>query len=163
MQAAALGYKEQRTLFVLCSQYVLFGLTHSLRGRPQGLCVGRSIYAPETKRPPQLAARLASVGGPVFCRLAAEPGPRLNLKMSRLVFTVSQDGIGIFTHWAAGAQQGVRSMRQFVCAFLKDEAGATAIDYGLIAAGIAVVIIATVQGIGTNLKTTFGSVQTALK
>jgi pilus assembly protein Flp/PilA len=54
-------------------------------------------------------------------------------------------------------------MRQFVRAFLKDESGATAIEYGLIAAGIAVVVIATVQGIGTNLKTTFGSVQTALK
>jgi pilus assembly protein Flp/PilA len=54
-------------------------------------------------------------------------------------------------------------MRQLVSAFLKDESGATAIEYGLIAAGISVVIIATVQGVGTNMKTTFGSVQTALK
>ena len=47
--------------------------------------------------------------------------------------------------------------------FLKDESGATAIEYGLIAAGIAVAIIATVQGLGGNLNTTFGSVQSALK
>jgi pilus assembly protein Flp/PilA len=47
--------------------------------------------------------------------------------------------------------------------FVKDENGATAIEYGLIAAGIAVAIIAVVQGVGTNLNTTFASVQTALK
>jgi pilus assembly protein Flp/PilA len=47
--------------------------------------------------------------------------------------------------------------------FLRDESGATAIEYGLIAAGISVAIIAAVQGLGTNLNTTFGSVQTALK
>ena len=46
--------------------------------------------------------------------------------------------------------------------FAKDESGATAIEYGLIAAGISVAIIAVVQGLGTNLKSTFGSVQTAL-
>jgi pilus assembly protein Flp/PilA len=54
-------------------------------------------------------------------------------------------------------------MSKFVMRFVKDESGATAIEYGLIAAGIAVAIIAVVQGVGTNLKTTFGSVQTALK
>ena len=47
--------------------------------------------------------------------------------------------------------------------FLNDDSGATAIEYGLIAAGIAVAIIAVVQGLGTNLNTTFGSVQTAIK
>jgi pilus assembly protein Flp/PilA len=47
--------------------------------------------------------------------------------------------------------------------FLRSESGATAIEYGLIAAGIAVAIIAVVQGLGTNLNTTFGSVQTAIK
>jgi pilus assembly protein Flp/PilA len=48
-------------------------------------------------------------------------------------------------------------------AFLKDESAATAIEYGLIAAGIAVAIITVVKGVGTNLKTTFTSVSTALK
>jgi pilus assembly protein Flp/PilA len=45
---------------------------------------------------------------------------------------------------------------------LKDESGATAIEYGLIAAGISVAIIAVVQGMGSKLKTTFTSVQNAL-
>jgi pilus assembly protein Flp/PilA len=47
--------------------------------------------------------------------------------------------------------------------FLKDQSGATAIEYGLIAAGISIAIIAVVQGLGTQLKTTFSSVSTALK
>jgi pilus assembly protein Flp/PilA len=46
--------------------------------------------------------------------------------------------------------------------FLADESGASAIEYGLIAAGISVVIIGAVQGLGTKLNTTFTSVQTAL-
>ena len=54
-------------------------------------------------------------------------------------------------------------MSKLLMRFVKDESGATAIEYGLIAAGISVAIIAVVQGLGTNLKTTFGSVQTALK
>jgi pilus assembly protein Flp/PilA len=47
--------------------------------------------------------------------------------------------------------------------FLRDETGATAIEYGLIAAGIAVAIIVAVQSTGSSLNTTFTSVQTALK
>ena len=54
-------------------------------------------------------------------------------------------------------------MREFILRFMKNESGATAIEYELIAAGIAVAIIAVVQGLGVNLNTTFGSVQTALK
>ena len=46
--------------------------------------------------------------------------------------------------------------------FLTDEFGATAIEYGLIAAGISVAIIATVQGLGSKLNTTFTSVNNAL-
>jgi pilus assembly protein Flp/PilA len=47
--------------------------------------------------------------------------------------------------------------------FLKDEAGATAIEYGLIAAGIAVVIIAAVNGIGSTLNTNFTSINSQLR
>ena len=54
-------------------------------------------------------------------------------------------------------------MRQKFRAFLSDESGATAIEYGLIASGIAVALIAAVKGVGTNLKTTFGSISTAVK
>jgi pilus assembly protein Flp/PilA len=48
-------------------------------------------------------------------------------------------------------------------AFLQDESGATAIEYGLIAAGISVAIIAVVNGMGTKLKTTFSSISSQLK
>jgi pilus assembly protein Flp/PilA len=54
-------------------------------------------------------------------------------------------------------------MKNFMSAFLKDETAATAIEYGLIAAGISVAIIAVVQGLGTKLNTTFSSVSSALK
>ena len=47
--------------------------------------------------------------------------------------------------------------------FVKDESGATAIEYGLIAAGISVAIIAVVQGLGSKLNTTFTSISGALK
>jgi len=50
-----------------------------------------------------------------------------------------------------------------VLAFLKNESGATAIEYGLIAAGISVVIIATVNSIGSTLNTKFNSISTQLK
>ena len=50
-------------------------------------------------------------------------------------------------------------MKTLVARFVKDESGATAIEYGLIAAGISVVIIATVQALGTQLNTTFTKVK----
>jgi pilus assembly protein Flp/PilA len=53
-------------------------------------------------------------------------------------------------------------MSKFI-SFAKDESGATAIEYGLIAAGISVAIIAVVQGLGSKLNTTFTNVQTALR
>jgi pilus assembly protein Flp/PilA len=53
-------------------------------------------------------------------------------------------------------------MSKLVQGFLKDNSGATAIEYGLIAAGISVAIIAVVNGLGTQLNTTFGTVTTAL-
>lgn len=46
---------------------------------------------------------------------------------------------------------------------LRDESGATAIEYGLIAAGISIAIIAVVKGIGTQLNITFNSVLTGLQ
>jgi pilus assembly protein Flp/PilA len=51
----------------------------------------------------------------------------------------------------------------FVSRFLKDESGATAIEYGLIAAGISIAIIAAVNALGTQLNTNFGTITTALK
>jgi pilus assembly protein Flp/PilA len=54
-------------------------------------------------------------------------------------------------------------MRVTLLRFLNDDRGATAIEYGLIAAGISVAIIAVVQGLGTQLNTTFSAVSSALK
>jgi pilus assembly protein Flp/PilA len=54
-------------------------------------------------------------------------------------------------------------MNKLFTRFLKDESGATAIEYGLIAAGIAVVIITAVKLVGTNLTATFDSVANAVR
>jgi len=54
-------------------------------------------------------------------------------------------------------------MRALLKSFRKSESGATAIEYGLIAALIAVVIITGVTAVGTNLSTTFTSLSTTLK
>jgi pilus assembly protein Flp/PilA len=54
-------------------------------------------------------------------------------------------------------------MSQYLSQFWNDQSGATAIEYGLIAAGISVAIIATVMALGSNLNSTFQSVSTALK
>jgi len=53
-------------------------------------------------------------------------------------------------------------MSLLIARFVRDESAATAIEYGLIAAGISVAIIATVAGLGSKLNTTFTSVQNAL-
>ena len=54
-------------------------------------------------------------------------------------------------------------MKNLVSRFVSDESGATAIEYGLIAAGISVAIIAVVNGIGGKLNTAFTKVDTQLK
>ena len=54
-------------------------------------------------------------------------------------------------------------MRKMLREFMADESGATAIEYGLIAAGISLAIIAIVNGLGTKLNTKFTSINTSLK
>jgi pilus assembly protein Flp/PilA len=54
-------------------------------------------------------------------------------------------------------------MKNVIARFVKDESGATAIEYGLIAAGISLAIIAVVNGLGTNLNAKFSSINTSLK
>jgi len=53
-------------------------------------------------------------------------------------------------------------MKTLLSRFLEDETGATAIEYGLIAAGISIAIIAVVNGLGTTLNTKFGSISSQL-
>jgi pilus assembly protein Flp/PilA len=57
----------------------------------------------------------------------------------------------------------VTAMLQVFKNFLADESGATAIEYGLIAAGIALAIITTINGLGTKLNTKFNSINSSLK
>ena len=54
-------------------------------------------------------------------------------------------------------------MRNLIARFVKDESGATAIEYGLIAAGISLAIIAIVNGLGTNLNSKFTLINSSLK
>jgi len=54
-------------------------------------------------------------------------------------------------------------MRSLILTFFKDESGAPAIEYGLIAAGIAIAIITAVQGVGSKLSSNFDSISTSLK
>jgi pilus assembly protein Flp/PilA len=54
-------------------------------------------------------------------------------------------------------------MKNMLKRFIADESGATAIEYGLIAAGISLAIIAAVNGLGTSLKTKFTAINTSLK
>jgi len=54
-------------------------------------------------------------------------------------------------------------MKKLIARFVKDESGATAIEYGLIAAGISLAIIAAVNGLGTNLNSKFTDINSSLK
>jgi pilus assembly protein Flp/PilA len=54
-------------------------------------------------------------------------------------------------------------LKRSILKFLSDESGATAIEYGLIAAGISLAIITVVNGLGTTLNDKFGSVSSSLK
>jgi pilus assembly protein Flp/PilA len=67
--------------------------------------------------------------------------------------------------WPAGAALHARvcEMRRRLVTFIEDESGATAIEYGLIATGIALAIIPVITGVGSHLKSTFQTISTALK
>jgi pilus assembly protein Flp/PilA len=54
-------------------------------------------------------------------------------------------------------------MKALIAKFLQDESGATAIEYGLIAAGISIAIIVAVNGLGSNLNSKFTSINNSLK
>jgi pilus assembly protein Flp/PilA len=54
-------------------------------------------------------------------------------------------------------------MKNLIARFVKDQSGATAIEYGLIAAGISLAIITIVNGLGSNLNTKFSSINSSLK
>jgi pilus assembly protein Flp/PilA len=55
------------------------------------------------------------------------------------------------------------ALKRFFLDFLRDDSGATAIEYGLIAAGISLAIIAVVNGMGSNLNGVYTSINNSLK
>ena len=97
--------------------------------------------------------------------------------ISSIRLTYTQDLIGTVPHGSrqpevircrGSAQTATRGfmelpMKNLFVRFLKDDSGATAIEYGLIAAGISVAIIAVVNGLGSSLNTKFTSISTQLK
>jgi pilus assembly protein Flp/PilA len=83
--------------------------------------------------------------------------PFRNFEAAAPVLLNRHGGI-LLLHGSTGACQMSK-----VIAFLKDESGATAIEYGLIAAGISVVIIATVNAIGSSLNAKFDYIANTLK
>jgi pilus assembly protein Flp/PilA len=69
----------------------------------------------------------------------------------------------IYTSIEGDELLGSTTMQSVFKKFLADETAATAIEYGLIAAGIALAIIATVKGLGSTLNTKFSSINSSLK
>jgi pilus assembly protein Flp/PilA len=75
----------------------------------------------------------------------------------------SNRGVDAATSPVVRNNLGEGKMSELLRRFLNDESGATAIEYGLIAAGISVAIIAVVNTLGTNLNTIFSSISSQLK
>jgi pilus assembly protein Flp/PilA len=86
----------------------------------------------------------------------------------RLLLNGPEGGAGACSHrskkWDRGdkEQESFLAMKSMFLKFLSDEVGATAIEYGLIAALISVVIIATITAVGTQLSATFNTISTAI-
>jgi len=90
---------------------------------------------------------------PVYFQLSPVPyGPRVREQMP------IRQGVNNQGATSSGSFQ----MMTFVSRFMSDESGATAIEYGLIAAGIAIVIIAAVRAVGTGLTANFNAAATAV-
>jgi pilus assembly protein Flp/PilA len=62
-----------------------------------------------------------------------------------------------------GRQTMVKFISRTMARFARNERGATAIEYALIASGVSIVIVAVVSGLGTQVKTLFTSVSSSLK
>jgi pilus assembly protein Flp/PilA len=79
------------------------------------------------------------------------------LARSLRVLIACKVGIRVYAHRIEGV------MKKMLKEFIADESGATAIEYALIATGIALAIISAVNGVGTALKTKMGVISTSLK
>jgi pilus assembly protein Flp/PilA len=99
------------------------------------------------------------MSGEVTLAVCSEKSAKLEIIVSRNLRSTR-----VFTGRDFGQHRIWRiGVKRFFLKFLSDQSGATAIEYGLIAAGIAIAIITAVNGVGTSLSTEFGNVSTALK
>jgi pilus assembly protein Flp/PilA len=95
-------------------------------------------------------------------RLSAKGGG-IRLDISNFIYFVREMSASGRLWVISAINRELDQMHKLLARFANDESGATAIEYGLIAAGISVAIITVVGTLGTKLNTTFTSVQTALK
>jgi pilus assembly protein Flp/PilA len=93
----------------------------------------------------------SSFGGSRLSKILIDPFMNWKAAMGRIAYGPT-DG-----------PQGELTMRRLITAFLQDELGATAIEYSIIAAGIGLVIVATVNSIGVSVQTPLTTMQTAIK
>jgi pilus assembly protein Flp/PilA len=148
------------------------------RGRlsPRGLSISTEATSPS--RPLGGTRQMLSPGQLSRCLRRLLRGTETGRVIPHAEGVCGRDLISICWKWLGGAKRHLRSRGIFsahgskwgkscvmtkIVAFLKNESGATAIEYGLIAAGISVAIIAIVNGLGTQLNTTFSSISTQLK
>jgi pilus assembly protein Flp/PilA len=83
-------------------------------------------------------------------------------EIKRILLRADSQGFSLYaSRWNSGKTRGA-SMK-IIIRFLSDESGATAIEYSLIAAGIAIAIITAVKGVGSALSTKFTAISTSLK
>jgi pilus assembly protein Flp/PilA len=107
----------------------------------------------ETAIYPAIRRKVASGFNRIFSVFVDAPATKFNLDCA----------------YSIGAEESVEGvdrsfrMRRLLVKFLADQSGATAIEYCLIAAGISIVIVVAVNGIGTTLNTKFTSVNSSLK
>jgi pilus assembly protein Flp/PilA len=108
------------------------------------------------RRPPQVGGHF------YFHAQGAQPFSSIRINLGFRVYSPLDRERYILRALITNNNQEVE-LKRTVLSFLSDESGATAIEYGLIAAGISLAIIAIVNGLGTNLSTKFTDINTSLK
>jgi pilus assembly protein Flp/PilA len=138
--------------------------------RPQALIPGRrTLVALEPSGVGSKRATLPS--GRRFRAGGIPPDDYRSMNFSKYLIakfrTILASGLQSSIHGSLRESRGRASqeggLKKMFLTFLADESGATAIEYGLIAAGISLAIIATVNSLGSTLNTSFTTVNTALK
>ena len=127
-------------------------------------CLGKSCAKPSLNK---IAPECQSLGWRPFSKTLASIASyyhenlRIRIKTTADIFRVN---MGAETGDEGFGDPKIRGRQmKILVKFCKDESGATAIEYGLIAAGIAIAIIAAVKGVGSQLSTNFNTISNSLK